>query len=117
VDFGRKVSCTVSRNGDLIHKVYLQVDLPSISGSGSSNIKWTRNIGHVLIDYVNIEIGGQEIDRHYGDWLNIWNELTQTAEKEDGYNVMIGNTTTLTTAASTIPATTLYIPLQFWLKC
>jgi len=114
VDFGRKVSCTVSRNGDLIHKVYLQVDLPSISGSGSSNIKWTRNIGHVLIDYVNIEIGGQEIDRHYGDWLNIWNELTQTAEKEDGYNVMIGNTTTLTTAASTIPASTLYIPLQFW---
>ena len=114
MDFGRKVSCTVSRNGDLIHKVYLQVDLPSISGTGQSNIAWTRNIGHVLIDYVNIEIGGQEIDRHYGDWLNIWNELTQTAEKEDGYNVMIGSTTSLTTAAHTIPAATLYIPFQFW---
>lgn len=67
-----------------------------------------------MIDYVNVEIGGQEIDRHYGDWLNIWNELTQTAEREDGYNVMIGNTTTLTTPASSQAETVLYVPLQFW---
>jgi hypothetical protein len=69
-----------------------------------------------MIDYVNIEIGGQEIDRHYGDWLNIWNELTQTAEKEDGYNVMIGSTTDLApvTPGTSTPAATLYIPLQFW---
>lgn len=115
VDFGRKVSCTVSRNGDLIHKVYLQVDLPALANAGAgAAVSWTRNIGHVLIDYVNIEIGGQEIDRHYGDWLNIWNELTQTAEKEDGYNVMIGSTVALTTPAASIPAATLYIPFQFW---
>jgi hypothetical protein len=111
VDFGRKVSCTVSRNGDLIWKTYLQVALPALAGT---NVSWTRNIGHVLIDYVNIEIGGQEIDRHYGDWFNIWNELTQTAEHEDGYNVLIGNTVALTTPASTIAASTLYVPLQFW---
>jgi hypothetical protein len=111
VDFGRKVSCTVSRNGDLIHRTYLQLDLPALTGT---NVCWTRNIGHSLIDYVNIEIGGQEIDRHYGDWFNIWNELTQTAEKEDGYSVLIGNTTALTTPSSSIPATTLYVPLQFW---
>jgi hypothetical protein len=69
-----------------------------------------------MIDYVNIEIGGQEIDRHYGDWLNIWNELTQTAEKEDGYNVMIGSTVALspTSPGASTPAATLYIPLQFW---
>lgn len=113
VDFGRKVSCTVSRNGDLIHKVYLQLTLPAMSMS-SGTVCWTRNPGHVAIDYVNIEIGGQEIDRHYGDWLNIWNELTQTAEKEDGYNVMIGSTVNLTTPSSSIDAATLYIPLQFW---
>ena len=60
MDFGRKVSCTVSRNGDLIHRTYLQLDLPSIYLTGGS-AAWTRNIGHSLIDYVNIEIGGQEI--------------------------------------------------------
>ena len=59
---------------------------------------------------------------------NIWNELTQSAEKEAGYNSMIGNTIELTTAtwdntndtntANTYstPSRTLYIPLQFWLN-
>ena len=47
VDFGNKVSCTVSRNGDLIHKVYLQVDLPALAGTVTN---WVENIGHVLID-------------------------------------------------------------------
>ena len=112
VDFGRKVSCTVSRNGDLIWRTYLQVDLPAMTAT--TGVSWTRNIGHSIIDYVNIEIGGQEIDRHYGDWFNIWNELTQTAEKHDGYAVMIGNTDHLTTQHTTQPATTLYVPLQFW---
>jgi hypothetical protein len=44
-----------------MHKVYLQVDLPALAKSGGT-VAWTRNIGHVLIDYVNIEIGGQEIN-------------------------------------------------------
>jgi hypothetical protein len=66
VDFGRKVSCTVSRNGDLIHKVYLQVTLPALAGT---NPIWVDEIGHNLIDEVSIEIGGQQIDKHYGDWL------------------------------------------------
>ena len=69
-----------------------------------------------MIDEVSIEIGGQTIDKHYGDWLIIWNELTQTAEKQDGYDWMIGNKSDLT--SSTVDdikdATTLYIPLQFW---
>ena len=68
-----------------------------------------------MIDEVSIEIGGQTIDKHYGDWLQIWNELTQTAEKEAGYNDMIGNINALNDAnLGIIPAYTLYIPLQFW---
>jgi len=114
VDFGRKVSCTVSRNGDLIHKVYLQVDLPAFD-DGSNTFGWVPSVGHALIDEVSVEIGGQTIDKHYGEWLQIWNELTQTAEKEAGYDEMIGNTSALTTVdANAKPATTLYVPLQFW---
>ena len=59
VDFGRKVSCTVSRNGDLIHKVYLQVELPLLADTTES---YVSNIGHVMIDEVSIEIGGQTIN-------------------------------------------------------
>lgn len=104
IDFGQKVNCTVSRNGDLIHKVYLQVKLPSLNNVDS---KWVNNIGHILIQEVSIEIGGQIIDKHFGDWLNIWDELTQTAEKAAGYDKMIG-------AKLENSGGTLYIPLQFW---
>jgi hypothetical protein len=91
------------------------VDLPALTAS-SGNVEWVDHVGHHLIDNVTIEIGGQTIDQHYGTWLQIWNELTQTAEKEAGYNSMIGNDAERTTAASTVDATTLYVPLQFWLN-
>ncbi|KAJ3354648.1 hypothetical protein GGF32_002408 [Allomyces javanicus] len=113
-DWGRKVSCIVARNGDLLHKAYLQIDLPQLTANANHTVAWTRNIGHVMLDEISIEIGGSIIDKHYGLWYTIWNELTQTAEKEDGYNVMIGNTSQLVTKAATIPATTLYVPLIFW---
>lgn len=60
VDFNRKVTCTVSRNGDLIHRTYLQVTLPALSNP-SKTVHWTQRVGEALIDYVNVEIGGQEI--------------------------------------------------------
>lgn len=114
VDFGRKVSCTVSRNGDLIHKVYLQATVGAMD-AGSDNSNWVQNLGHNLIDEVSIEIGGQTIDKHYGLWLTIWNELTQTSEKTDGYNNMIANVSSMTTSNATAkPEYTMYIPLQFW---
>lgn len=91
------------------------MDLPALDPAGTDTGAWIPYVGHALIDEVSIEIGGQVIDKHYGEWLQIWNELTQTAEKEDGYDAMVGNTATLTTNdAATKPATTLYIPLQFW---
>ena len=104
VNFGQKFSCIVSRNADLIHKVYLQVELPALSNTNSS---WVDNIGHVLINEISIEIGGQIIDKQYGDWLQIWNELTQTAELSACYDKMIGSS--LGSSGGM-----LYIPLQFW---
>ena len=98
--------------------------------------RWLDNPGEQLISQVEVEIGGQRIDRQYGDWMHIWNQLTLTAEQEPGYYKMIGQTTQLTYitdpsfATSTglvnlmsrascaprnaLPETTLYVPLQFW---
>ena len=136
-DFGRRVQCTVSRNGDLAYRTYLQVTLPQVGGA-SCYARWLDNPGHQLISMVEVEIGGQRIDRQYGDWMHIWNQLTLTSEQEDGFHKMIGNTTQLTfltdpnfadvaTACSAagvpqavcaprraLPETTLYIPLEFW---
>jgi hypothetical protein len=80
-NWGKRVTATISRNGDLIHRVYLQVTLPRVecpSPSATSGcFRWVNYVGHALIKSVEVEIGGQRIDKHYGDWLNIWNELTQ----------------------------------------
>ena len=116
-DFGKKVTCTISRNGDLIHRVYLQVTLPSVDNGGVSSafFRWVNYVGLFLIKAVEVEIGGQRIDKQYGDWLNIWNELTQEAGHQAGYDNMVGNTISLTgTGLQGTEATTLYIPLQFW---
>lgn len=68
-----------------------------------------------MIKTVEVEIGGQRIDKHYGDWLNIWNELTMEPGHQVGYDNMVGNTIYLTgTGLSKTEATTLYVPLQFW---
>ena len=96
-DFGRRVR-TVSRNGDLAYRTYLQVTLPR------ANRAWLminfRPAGRFsreqLVSQVEVEIGGQRIDRQYGDWMHIWNQLTMTAEQETGYHKMIGHTTQLT---------------------
>jgi hypothetical protein len=120
-DFGKRVSCTISRNGDLISRVYLQVDIPAVSIAGSS-FRWIDSLGHFLVNTVELQIGGQRIDYHYGDWLEIFNELTLPSGLKAGYQKMIGNTYALTTnevsdgvaSDSEKPQTTLYIPLQFF---
>ena len=116
-DFGRKVNCTISRNGDLIHRVYLQVELPDLVVPATSSARWVNWVGHALVKNVEIEIGGQRIDKHYGDWLHIWNELSQTAGKQDGYANMVGNVDKLfrpTKAEGTKAGLLLFVPLQFW---
>ena len=142
-DFGRRVTCTISRNGDLAYTTILQVTLPQIgqelAGSSDQGVyaRWLDFPGEQLISQVEVEIGGQRIDRHYGDWMHIWNQLTVNASQQKGYWSMVGNTTQLTyltdpsfsavdgpcqsnaprqicAPRNALPETTLYIPLQFW---
>ena len=143
-DFGRRVTCTISRNGDLAYRTYLQVTLPEInqdmkvSGTDGVYARWLDFIGEQLIAQVEVEIGGQRIDRQYGDWMHIWNQVTLSKEQQRGYYKMIGNTTQLTyitdpafaavsgpcaaaggpsqvcAPRNALPETTLYVPLLFW---
>lgn len=140
-DFGRRVTCTISRNGDLAYRTYLQVTLPEIGqGSDGTDVyaRWLDFPGEQMISQVEVEIGGQRIDRQYGDWMHIWNQLTLSKEQERGYYKMVGNTTQLTyitdpdfasvdgpcaggsapknvcAPRNALPETTLYVPLQFW---
>jgi len=115
-DFGKRVTVTISRNGDLINRTYVQIDIPAVTAGASQDFAWTRHLGNTLINQVDVEIGGQRIDRQYGEWLTIWNELTIGAGQVAGYNEMIGNTSEMYTAGTPVnkPAKRLYVPLMFW---
>jgi len=113
-NFSNRVSTIISKNGDLISKIYVIVQLPIISNLPPDIVmKWVHNIGYVLIKTVEIEIGGQIIDKHYSDWLYIWNELNKT-NNQRGIDNMIGNIADLTNFSNSKNSYTLYIPLQFW---
>jgi hypothetical protein len=114
-DFGKRVTATISRNGDLIQQMYLEVVVPDQSTSG---LVWTYGLGNALVKQAEIEIGGQLIDRQYGDWMNIWTELTTPAGKRAGYDNMVGNAVSADDQAAGLDATLgpfrLYVPFQFW---
>ena len=98
--YGNRVTCQISRNGDLIHRMYLAV-------KQSGNSAGCGYFGLRLIDYVELEIGGQKIDKQYSHWMYIWNELSLPRGKRDGYYKMINR-------EGTAGSGELYIPLEFW---
>ena len=116
--FGRTVTCTINRNGDLITNMYVVVKLNSqLAQDPQTGVEWgfVNRLGHALIENVKIEIGGSKIDEHYGDWLNIWYELTHKPGQTRGYAKMIGDLPELTTIdKQAFKGYQMYIPLQFW---
>tara|TARA_B110000483_G_scaffold235634_1_gene307455 strand:+ start:1126 stop:2391 length:1266 start_codon:yes stop_codon:yes gene_type:complete len=119
-DFGKKIYCQLERIGDLVNQMFLKIKLPSLEQYSYSDINdnqidyyWVNSIGHSIIKIIEVEIGGNVIDRQYGVWMEIWSELTVPLNKRDGYFEMIGksmNPINLNNNKELL----LYVPLQFW---
>jgi hypothetical protein len=76
---------------------------------------WKDKLGHRLIQQIDLEIGGQKIDRQFTDWFNIWEELTVNSDMKPTYNKLIGNIDILTKYdGNAKPQYQLLIPLQFF---
>ena len=118
VALGNRISSTISRNGDLVSRLYLQTQVELTTGA--------LNPGHTIINSVELEIGGQKIDKHFGHWMEVWSELTEINSA--------GLTGSITTNGGTDNSGTkfqnmaraggvgingatgvvAYVPLQFW---
>jgi len=115
-----RCSATISRNGDLVHKMYLEVtpDTPTAD---------VGNFGAAYITNIILEIGGQQIDKHTGLWMEVWAELTELNpegvcatvvgnavvggsifQKMSQMGGVIDGNTSATTAGK------IWVPLQFW---
>jgi len=100
---GAKVSVTISRFGDLLKGIYVKYN-PSRLIPQTDNLQTIgSNISHALLNTMEIEIGGQLIDRHYGVWLTVWRDLNEI----DPYGI----NNQLFTASGREPITNGYYPL------
>lgn len=114
-DFGRTVTCTINRSGDLITNMYAAIKLRAVTGAEGSEFGYVRRVGLAIVQHYKIEIGGTKLDEQYGDWLNIWYELSHKVGQERGFARMVGDVSELTTIdAISKPQYQLYVPLQFW---
>ena len=117
-NFGKKSTCILSKNADLIGNTYIVVTIPKIQTINDERTKfaWVKKLGFAMIKSVEIEINGRIIDRHYGEWLNLWAELTGelNLEKQIGFKKTIGDIPELTNFTDSKDEYTLYIPLKFW---
>ena len=127
-DFGNTVSATISRNGDLVHRMYVEHTI-----DGSEVDDWASNYGHALLKETELEIGGQRIDKHTSMWLTIYSELTEpnyTGERGLKTDTSFGNKSSTAGQGGTLyqrmsgtglgkdnpnlALHRLFIPLRFW---
>ena len=93
------VTATISRNGDLVHKMYVTSDTNAVTN------------GSAIVTECELEIGGQRIDRHYTEWMQVWNELTTPESKAIGLKAMQGD---VGSSNTTGVKNMVQVPLLFW---
>ena len=112
----KRCSATISRNGDLVHRMYLE-----IKGTASTS---TANPTAQAITDIELEIGGQKIDKQSGEWMNVWSCLSE--QNPSGASGDCGIASPKGTlfqnmsgmgggdTGGSVAATVFFIPLQFW---
>ena len=125
--WGVKHSALIPRHADLLYSTYLEVVL----APGYYNNDQGR-LGYNLLKYVELDIGGQVIDRLYGEWLFLWDCLSSDISQGKKLYSMVGVHTPNQSAGPIIQVlpqnlcntgiasgrpslpTVLYIPLTFF---
>ena len=102
---GKKLYVEIPKNGDLLHRMYLSLDIETTS----DNLKKITPLAYNLVEHIDLFLGGQRVDRHYGSWLHIWHELNETSDKQTALGEMISNHPIESSSKNRV-----YIPLRFW---
>ena len=115
-----RCTATISRNGDLVHRMYLE-----FAGGATSDCVDSHNPSSLAIKSVELEIGGQKIDKHTGDWMETWAELTENNPSGTVSDVGAAGSGTLfqkmsgmggydVAAGHPVTNKSFIVPLQFW---
>jgi Major capsid protein N-terminus/Large eukaryotic DNA virus major capsid protein len=85
-------TCRIGRHGDLLGNVYMSIELPDIYSDGNLRFRWVKNLGCVLLNHYYVNVDTQRIDERWGQFMDIWSELSHTHDKRRAFDKMTGNT-------------------------
>ena len=129
-DFGKEANVLITRNGDLVTRMFLRVQLNRLLMNQLTGVSaldreaylfaYVREVGNFLIDSIRFEIGGTQIDKQWGHWMSTWHDLTKDVNNNNAYRALVGDVDELTALRS--PDSTgyltqdyiLFVPLMFW---
>lgn len=115
VGYGRTVNIDITRAGDLLGAIWLQLRPPFFTTANTWY--YAQGLGNALVKRVDLVIGGQLIDRQYGEWMAIWEELSVSSGRRPGLDAMTLTNVAMTNLATKTTSNTapyLNVPLQFW---
>ena len=107
IQLGSLLKCRVPSNvGDLVRSTILKIEMETLSGS--SNL-YNTSIGTHVIQYADLKIGGQTIERITGDFIYMYNQLNNNTDET-------GTTLYYLTSHNRLsnPTTELYVHLPFY---
>ena len=108
-DFGKRVTCIIDKKADLLSDILLEIELPELQ----TYVSWTNGIGYYMIDWIELQFGGEPIDRITGEFINLWMELSTTSGKKSVLYKMIGKYSSFNYTKQT-GALKLLVPIPFW---
>lgn len=136
-NFGGRASATLPRKAEFVSAVVLVVTLPDIAGPQLAaaaaaaaatglapeealvgpRFGWTNSVGHALIEFVELEIGGVVVERLDGRLLEVLDELYEPLEGLRAKNALIARAPSgfgPTTWGWSGGPLTVHVPLPFW---
>jgi Major capsid protein N-terminus/Large eukaryotic DNA virus major capsid protein len=123
VGFGKKFSIPIAKNGDLLNKIYFEITLPDLAlieaNEFSSTFRdvyelsYVNDIGISLFKTIDLDIGGQKLERHTSEYIDCWLNLTTPESKRRALNRMIGHRETVKPFKGGAK-NKLFLPLQFF---
>lgn len=113
--FGQKMTCEVPKRGHLLSKLHLHIQLPELVKKDGSYACWNDTIGYsIFSEPIELLIGGVVVDRLYPQFLNAWDELTNS-DKTLGKNLMLLKSDVYSSNFNNATSQRdLIIPLEFW---
>ena len=106
--FGSKATVPITRNGDLVTKMWLHTTVNNTSGNAAAML---NEPGYSMIKSVELQIGGTKIDKHYGKWMQLWGDLSRPANQDTNHTALVGDGATDIADNGSLE---LFVPLQFF---